>query len=128
LLALVACIAWLVGVEGLPALHLAHHDDHHTHDASGTVIDHGDHAHADVADHDRDGSQLAIDHPVTPGHDAAGLAHHAVALHASVPPVIAPVTRAQTRCDFALAPRQHRAASATPAARGPPGSRAVVVV
>src|SRR5687768_4644764 len=57
--AVLACVLWLLGVEVLPALHLARHDDHHTHAADGAIVSvaRGSHRHDDGAvhaDHDHD--------------------------------------------------------------------------
>jgi hypothetical protein len=121
-LALVACLGWLFGVEGLPALHQAHHDDHHTHDAMGAVVDHGDHAQAELADHGDDLDQLAIDHPVVPAHDSGGLSHHAVALQAVVPPALEPVTQQQVRVELSTVASAIPFRATKPSARGPPAN------
>lgn len=122
---MIACLLWVFGIEALPALHLLHHDDHHTHDASGAIVDHGDHTHEQLAavtsdDHDRDHGQLAIDHPVDSGHQAGGVAHHAVAMVSPVLPAVPPVATHLTE----LAPHVSRisivAIGTQPAARGPP--------
>jgi len=125
-LALLACLAWLFGVEVLPAIHQVHHHDDHTHDASGAMvsIDHGDHHH-EVAklsgdrDHDRD-RQLAIDHPVEPGHQAGGVAHHAVALHVAVPPQLAPIDFTIAYDELAIEESLTSARVVASFARGPP--------
>ncbi|MBA2542458.1 MAG: hypothetical protein H0V17_22645, partial [Deltaproteobacteria bacterium] len=91
-LAFIACLAWVLGIVGLPALHLTHHDADHTHADTGAIVAHDSHGHDHVSverDHDRDLEQLAIDHPIESGHQAGGVAHHAVALHQPVPPAIA---------------------------------------
>jgi hypothetical protein len=121
-LAMFACFLWLLGIEALPAIHLAHHDDHHTHDASGAIVDNGDHQHAaQAADSDRrDLGQLAFDHPIEPGHQADGAAHHAVALLQPLVPAIPLVARKVTQ----LVPSQAVISIVTigtqPSARGPP--------
>src|SRR4051794_39380962 len=94
--AMTACLLWLLGVEALPAVHLATHDGHHTHDASGAIIPlDDDHGHGDpdidFVAIDADGHPTpitAFDHPL---HAAAGLAHHAVALQQPAPPVLVPL-------------------------------------
>ena len=101
-LAALAILLWIAGVEVLPNVHLAAHDDDHTHAPDGTIVRvvfeqphrHDDgtvHAHGggdaggDVADHGaakrkRGSARLAIDEAPA-HHAAAGLAHRAVALH-----------------------------------------------
>ena len=136
--AALAALLWLLGVEVLPNAHLAFHDDDHTHEADGTIVathhddhdDHddvdGDHHHAALA-HDRaepdEPHQLAID-TETPGHAAAGLAHHALALHQPPPPDIAPlhVPCASARCEAAPDDQIHSIVAACSAARGPPAA------
>jgi len=94
-----ACLAWLLAVEVLPALHLAHHHAGHTHDATGAILaiaHHGDHDHVVFARtatrtplrHSTAPRSLAIDHPVDSGHQAAGVAHHAVAWLTPVLPAL----------------------------------------
>ena len=106
------CLAWLLALEVLPNLHLAGHDQPHTHAADGTIVfvyhardaephRHADgtvHAHSAIEDdaelarvrarataraterrHRREGV-LAIQR-APEQHLAAGLAHHAAALH-----------------------------------------------
>ncbi|HWO20088.1 MAG TPA: hypothetical protein VNO30_14980 [Kofleriaceae bacterium] len=142
------CVLWLLGVEVLPNLHLAHHHDDHTHAADGTIValadhdhddadhDHGDadhdhdHDHADAdadhvdadADHDHDDGQLAIDHPSRPHHQASGIAHHATALHRPAAPPLAPAAVARLTWQLvALADAPPRDTfTARPIARGPP--------
>jgi hypothetical protein len=120
-LAIVASLLWLLGTEALPALHEAHHDDHHTHDATGGVIvDHGTHHHTirkPAAKHHRE--QLAIDHPVS-GHQAGGVAHHAVAMMQALPPALPPVVQLEERVVSTPIELPLIAIGTQPAARGPP--------
>lgn len=68
--AVVACLLWLLGVEVLPNLHLAFHDDDHTHAAGVIVVARvtlEDHDHTGAAAHQHDDahhSELA-----KPGHE-----------------------------------------------------------
>jgi len=135
--AVTACLLWLLGVEVLPNLHLASHDDHHTHAADGTIVhvSFGEHSHAHAdgtvhADHDHDrtqrhetNDQLAIDAPS--GHAAAGIAHHAIALHDPPPPVLAPIAIDRLTWQIEHAPTDHLVATTAlrPSARGPPADR-----
>ncbi len=125
-LAIVACLLWLLGTEVLPAVHLAHHDDHHTHGANGAVVDvdHGDHHHAvakSSAEHrERDLAQLAIDHPVEPGHQAGGVAHHAVAVLQAAPPALPPVIQLEAHVVPTVVALPAIAIGTQPSARGPP--------
>jgi len=142
-LAAMTCLLWILGVEVLPALHLALHDTAtHEHAPSGMIVtvtfgatthahDGTVHAH-DAADHAakltrtersprRD--QLAIDEPRS-GHVASGLAHRATALHAPPPPLLAPlpVVRLVTNVIASPAGRVAVAFVATADARGPPAA------
>jgi len=174
--AICAAVLWLLGVEVLPNLHLAHHDHHHTHTADGSIVathdddadsdsdsdsdadvDVDEHAahHARHADHDGDidpdidehadhdvqvhehgrrhdhhkrhhvgehaPAQLAFDH-VPHGHAAAGIAHHAIALHQPLPPITTPVAapHAETWRHAEPKDRATIASAARPTARGPP--------
>jgi hypothetical protein len=142
-----AILLWLLGVEVLPNLHLAGHDDDHTHTPAGTIVvvtfdDAAPHRHADGsvhahapetsdagdagdADHDvpapRRGDQLAID---TPAHAAAGIAHRALALLQAPPPATAPVEvpRVTWWIDAAPAAAPQSLFVARASARGPPVS------
>ena len=126
MLGLLACILWLFGIEALPAIHLAHHDDHHTHDASGSIVelDHGDHHHeiATSKPVHEDLAQLAIDHPVETGHQAGGVAHHAVALLQAVSPTLPPVTQLEARLTPARIAFSIVSIGTQPSARGPPAN------
>jgi hypothetical protein len=108
-LALVACSLWVLGVEGLPALHQATHDElaahRHEHGSIVTVsFDDTTHRHPDGTIHAAHGA----DPPSTPrpahrqsadgeptassGTDHAdGLAHHAAALASPPPPITRPL-------------------------------------
>lgn len=128
--AIAACVLWLLGIEVLPGVHLAHHDHHHTHAADGSILQLEDHDHDALADaHDQrrhvdaDG-QLAIDHPIESGHQAGGVAHHALALHQPSPPLLAPlpVVRGESRVVLAVADLRFTRTMARPAARGPPAT------
>lgn len=122
-IALVACFLWLLGTEALPALHQAHHDDHHTHATDGTVIDHGTHHHVvkkKPGKHHRD--QLAIDHPIGFGHQAAGVAHHAIAMLQAVSPALSPVVRLEARVAVPPIKLPVIAIGTQPSARGPPAN------
>jgi len=141
--AIVTCLLWLVGIEILPNLHLATHDDTtHTHGPTGMIVtvsfgapahahddgsihshDAADHA-ADLtrqADRERHRDQLALDNPVST-HAAGGLAHHALALHSPPPPLLAPlpVVRLVSSQIALPAGRVGIAFVATADARGPP--------
>jgi hypothetical protein len=125
--AITACVLWLLGVEVLPNVHLAHHDHHHTHAADGSIVstevdDHHD-ADAAVFQHasaDRD--ELAIDHPIESGHQAGGVAHHAIALHQPAPPLLVPlpVVRTELRVESGPAAQLCTLTTALSMARGPP--------
>jgi hypothetical protein len=120
-LALVACALWVLGVEGLPALHQATHESlgahHHAHGSIVTVtFEDTTHRHPDgtihvgghAADHAAghvDGSPDASSRPraahrhqhdgeptASSGTDhAGGLAHHAVGLVPPPPPITRPL-------------------------------------
>jgi len=139
---MITCLLWLVGIEVLPNLHLASHDDStHTHVPSGMIVtvsfesthshDGTVHSH-DAADdaaertvaeqrthHRRD--QLAIDVPLS-AHAATGIAHHALALHSPPPPLLAPLPVVHLVSNLIALPagRVHVAFVATADARGPP--------
>jgi hypothetical protein len=152
LVAICAAVLWLLGVEVLPNLHLAVHQDDHSHASDGAIVAHAHHefdadyerarrerdaarrhdvtAHHDDGDsHDerdddkrnRGPSQLAFDDALD-GHAAAGIAHHATALHQPAPPITNPlaVPHAET---WRYAEPNDRIASARATrstARGPP--------
>jgi hypothetical protein len=116
-LAVATVLLWLAAVEVLPNLHLAVHDDDHTHAADGTIHavaaheheehDHGTgphrhrrpyprlrahhgHAHAAPAARRDAPGELAFDEaPVD--HAALGMAHRALATLDPPPPLMAPV-------------------------------------
>jgi hypothetical protein len=103
-MALAACLLWLAGVEGLPALHETTHDRlaPHRHD-SGSIVtvsfEDTTHRHPDGSIHfasprrpgggkaPHDGRPRATDAT----HHADGLAHHAAALAPASPPVTRPL-------------------------------------
>ncbi len=142
--AMITCLLWLLGVEVLPNLHLATHDaSTHEHTPSGTIVtvtfgtamhahDGSVHAH-DAADRaaeltrqaarEQHRNELAIDGPVS-RHVASGLAHHAVALHAPPPPLLAPLPVVQLVTNVVALPvgRVDVAFVATADARGPPAA------
>lgn len=153
ILAALAALLWLLGVEVLPNVHLATHRDDHTHAHDGAIVrapahdeehhdehehehehvdehEHSDHAHeaaVEVAHHDEDAHHdhtrgvLAVD--VAPsGHEAAGLAHHALALHEPPPLLTTPVAEPRVWVWLHPAPieRLTSIGYARPTARGPP--------
>ena len=137
-----ACVLWLLGVEVLPNVHLAFHHDDHTHAADGTIL-HDEHAHAHAHGHghghghdhgaaapaehrphrDRTDGASTIDHAASI-HDAAGVAHRAIALHRPPPPLLEPlpVPRAAWRLECEPDRAPHDALRARPNARGPPAA------
>jgi hypothetical protein len=142
--ATIACLLWLLGVEVLPNLHLASHDEStHEHTPAGMIVtvtfgaaahahDGSVHSHdaadraAELARHaerEQHRDQLAIDDPVS-AHVASGLAHRALALHAPPPPLLAPlpVVRLVTNAIAVPVGRASVAFVATADARGPPAA------
>ena len=147
-LAVATVLLWLAAVEVLPNLHLAFHDDDHTHAADGTIHaaaahaheehDHGggahrhrhpyprlrahhDHAHDTHAPRRDAPGELAFDEaPV--GHAALGMAHRALATLEPPPPVVAPVgAPVATAWTHPFTSRPVTSTSlARPNARGPP--------
>jgi hypothetical protein len=127
-LALVACTLWLLGIEALPNLHLATHGDDHTHARDGSIVRPGEHRHGDVVHShapkpkpQRRVPQLAFD-DASSGHAAAGIAHHAIALHQPAPPLLAPlpVDRPLLHLEHAMIGVAPAIALDRPHARGPP--------
>jgi hypothetical protein len=114
-IAFYAALLWLLAVEVMPALHLASHDDDHTHSIDGTIISH----RHDDQERKKRSDRLAIDEVP---HAAAGIAHHATALHQPPPPITSPVAvpHAETWRFEAPHDRIASAAVARPSARGPP--------
>ncbi len=127
------CFVWLLGVEVLPNLHLAGHDEKpHTHSVDGTIIT----VSFDAVAHSHDGvvhshaakkrtarGVLAID--VAPdSHAAQGLAHHAAALLSSPLPIVdvVRIDRVDTHDEHRETGRAAFAPSATRDARGPPSA------
>ncbi|HEX4417460.1 MAG TPA: hypothetical protein VH165_06145 [Kofleriaceae bacterium] len=105
-LAVAACLLWLIGVEALPALHEALHDQlaPHRHDGGSIVVasfEDSTHRHPDGtihfvaphahADHSRRRPDDGRAHATGPAGHAAGLAHHAAALAPTAPPVTWPL-------------------------------------
>lgn len=119
-LALFACLTWVLAVVGLPALHEAHHDADHTHTAAGTIVhQHDAHGHH-VKKAKRNLPRLAIDHPIESGHQAAGVAHHAIALHQALPPALPPVVELEATITPPLLELPRISIGTQPSARGPP--------
>ena len=134
-LALAAVALWLTGVEALPALHEALHDQlaPHVHTAGGLVtvsFDDTTHRHADGTIHFATPRAPRRGHPVRDGQPrtrdvaqhAAGLAHHAAAIAPAAPPILHPLP--VDRRPVLLVVRAGSAISAAPppvaTARGPP--------
>ncbi|MBA3459540.1 MAG: hypothetical protein H0T46_06240 [Deltaproteobacteria bacterium] len=139
-LAIIACLLWLVGVELLPAIHQASHDElaPHRHDSGGMVITVSfgapAHRHVDGVEHEH-AAPVVRYAPVRPKHDgksrmtdgaagdhAAGLAHHAVALLAPPPPMLTPLPVDRRPTSVKPLPIRIPSSATVPeaAARGPP--------
>jgi hypothetical protein len=143
-LAVIAALLWVAGLELLPNLHLAIHDElapHHHGAAPATggglvvTVTYGGHRHEDGSWHadedDRAGDPLAArgDHDAAgrdgdPGHGAGSLAHRTLALHTPPPVVTAPlpVTRAISWIEPASDDAPRSPAAPTAVARGPPSA------
>jgi hypothetical protein len=131
-LGVLCTLLWLLGIELLPAAHLAGHRADHTHGADGSIVADHEHdatghdvLHHDDLDLDHTG-RLVLDHP---SHAAAGFAHHAIALQTPPPPpaLVAATVAAPHRTLPALA-SPPAAPEVRPTARGPPGgSRSTVL-
>lgn len=134
-LATILALSWVLGIETLPALHLAAHDDDHTHDASGTIVrvTFGGHRHADGTVHGAHAIELEVAAPKSrrieqlavrgpSDHAASGIAHHATALQSSPPPLLEPlaVTRAWVEISVGIDERLDALVLARANARGPP--------
>lgn len=136
-IAILAAFLWLLGVEVLPGLHLGTHDRHHTHAVDGTIVTHAeDDAEAELERlhqlahrqagtkclHRKPPANRLAYHAAAGGHAAAGIAHHATALHAPPPPITQPITSpcAETWLHAAPNARLSIAHAARPSARGPP--------
>lgn len=124
-IAIVACALWLLGVEALPGVHLAAHSDDHTHAGDGTILRRGEHRHgATVHAHAKPTkrrARLAFD--VAPsGHEASGLAHHAIAYRSAATPLLAPlpVDQPELLVEHSLIELARSNAPARVSARGPP--------
>lgn len=98
MLALVAAVLWLAGVELVPNLHLALHDSlaAHVHDGDTTVF--APHHHADGSAHrvvmragHRVHARSARDLALELEHGAHSLAHHAAALQPAPAPLLVPL-------------------------------------
>lgn len=98
MLALVAAVLWLAGVELVPNLHLALHDSlaAHVHDGDTTVF--APHHHADGSEHrvvmragHRVHARSAHDLALELEHGAHSLAHHAAALQPAPAPLLVPM-------------------------------------
>lgn len=126
---------WLLAVEVLPNLHLAFHDDDHTHATGGMVVRvsfEAPHHHDDGVEHDHEHHaeqrpdhgprELAIDEGDDPAHEAAGLAHRDVALQRPAPPLVVPthIDRLVWHLASPVLARPDSIAPARPNARGPP--------
>jgi len=119
LLALLGAILWLGGVEVVPNLHLALHDQlgAHVHEGDRTIFAHEGHVHR-APKRPRSNHDLAL----RLEHGAHSLAHHSVALHTAPPVVLAalPVNVKPTIvADITIAEPDSRSL-AHPVARGPP--------
>ncbi len=147
-----ALLAWLLGLEVLPNLHLWHHDaTGHTHDSAGTIVsvrfgpavELTAHWHRDGEYHDPTANQLhhevhrrghdARDHATMQapnrdgsGHYAAGLAHRATAIAAA--PAMPQLPNRSVLRDVEIALREaatlYVGDALAPSARGPPTKRA----
>ena len=130
-IALATIVAWLLGVEVLPNLHLAFHADDHTHGHGGTILAYHQRlahalAHANGEHHDeprdaRESKELAFDH-APHGHIAGGISHRAIALLDPPPPITTPIALPHADTWQHAAPNERIASThaARPSARGPP--------
>lgn len=125
-IAIIACALWLLGVEALPGVHLATHADDHTHAGDGSIVQRGEHRHGEVVHSHakpqrKRHKQLAFD-TAPSGHDASGLAHHAVAYSHARGAALAPlpVDQPYVLVEHALVGAAHSFALHRPSARGPP--------
>ncbi len=98
------------------AHHDAHADAHHDHDHDAAPAGHRPHR-------ERTDGASALDHAPS-AHAAAGVAHHAIALHRPPPPLLEPlpVLRAAWRLEHEPERSLHDALRARPNARGPPAT------
>lgn len=134
-LALAAVALWLAGVEALPAIHEALHDQlaPHVHTAGAIVtvsFEDTTHRHPDGTIHFATPRAARRGHPVHDGRPrardvaghAAGLAHHAAAIAPAAPPILHPLP--VDRRPVLVAVRLRSAIAARPplsaTARGPP--------
>lgn len=125
-IALIACALWLLGVEALPGVHLASHADDHTHAPDGSIRHRGEHRHGEVVHSHakrqaKQRSQLAFDLAPS-GHEASGLAHHAIAYSHAAAPLLAPlpVDQPSRLVEHAPSSVAHSSSLPRPHARGPP--------
>jgi hypothetical protein len=122
-IALFACLAWLLAIVGLPALHEAHHDADHTHATDGSIVhQHDDHGRHVAKKREHRSSRVAIDHPVESGHQAGGVAHHAVAVLQVTPPALPPVVQRVELVQLAPIVFSLISIHTQPSARGPPAN------
>jgi hypothetical protein len=134
-MALAAVALWLAGVEALPALHEALHDQlaPHVHTAGGIVtvsFEETTHRHADGTIHFATPRAHRRSHPVRDGQPhtrdvaqhAAGLAHHAAAIAPAAPPILHPLPVDRRPVLLAICAGSAIPAAPPPAAtaRGPP--------
>jgi hypothetical protein len=134
-LALAAAALWLAGVEALPALHEALHDQlaPHVHTAGAIVtvsFEDTTHRHPDGTIHFATPRAARRGHPVHDGQPragklvghAAGLAHHAAAIAPAAPPILHPLPVDRRPVLLAVRPGSAIAARRSPpaTARGPP--------
>ena len=104
-MAVCTALSWLLAVLVLPSLHEATHDRHHTHAHDGTIVVHADQddelerlhqlAHAQSGrpcTHEPKPQRDVLAFQKSPSaHDAAGIAHHAVALLDPPSPITTPL-------------------------------------
>jgi hypothetical protein len=118
--ALLAAFAWLVGVEVLPDIHLALHDELAPHVHDGDRVVYLDADHDDGGDDHEDSVGTHVEGALQ--HGAHSLAHHAVAVRPTLPSLVVPlpVDRRPTRVAIAIARDLTSIAATLPRARGPP--------
>jgi hypothetical protein len=126
-IALALVVVWLAGLEVLPNLHLALHDQlgEHTHVGDATVFV-ASHRHADGTTHELRRPRTAPDRlahlAAALAHGRHSFAHHTAAMKSSSPPLLAPLPVDRPTVlvvaldDAAPNTRLH----ARPTARGPP--------
>ena len=136
-MALAACVLWLVGVEVMPALHEAMHDQlaPHRHD-NGSIVtvsfEDTTHRHPDGSIHFVTPKARTARKPMRDGRSHAtngtphadGLAHHAAALMPAPPPITKPLP-IDRRPSFLAVVRSIEPVTCDPlaaTARGPPAA------